>query len=213
MVLDQCHSIAIYTIIAAPCLPQEALGLVTSHGSCGPCGHCAWSQDGRRRHSQSCQSASRKPCSLQPRWRKSRPSMWRTSWPRSLRRLMCSPWPSGPSGPTTKIPSWRPRLTTTSGRSARSWRASALFWASSPPWAQNSRCCARKTSRSSPWRWPRLRLASAAGMTQGSTLAGLWPGSTSWLAPFTGAASEPMSRSQRSAPVPRPRFSPAKLYN
>ena len=40
-----------------------------------------------RRHSQSCQSASRKPCSLQPRWRKSRPSMWRTSWPRSLRRL------------------------------------------------------------------------------------------------------------------------------
>ena len=47
----------------------------------------------------------------------------------------------------------------------------------------------------------------------GPTLAGLWPGSTSWLAPFTGAASEPMSRSQRSAPVPRPRFSPAKLYN
>ena len=46
MAHDQCHSIPIHTIIAAPCLPKEALGLVTSHGSCGPCGHCAWSQDG-----------------------------------------------------------------------------------------------------------------------------------------------------------------------
>ena len=65
---DQCHSIAIHTIIAATCLPKEALGLVTSHGSCGPCGHCAWSQDGGSGSSCSAGGTARaaEPEALQP---------------------------------------------------------------------------------------------------------------------------------------------------